>query len=56
MTPKLKKILIISIPIAIVAIAAIVITVLLLGGGDDAYRTIKVYRTEGSSEVQRAKL
>jgi hypothetical protein len=54
MTPKLKKILIISIPIAIVAIAAIVITVLLLGGGDDAYRTIKVYRTEGSSEVQRA--
>jgi hypothetical protein len=54
MTPKLKKILIISIPIAIVAIAAIVITVLLLGGGDDAYRTIKVYRTEGTSEVKRA--
>ena len=53
MTPKLKKILIISIPIAIVVIAAIVTAVLLLGGGNDAYRTIKVYRTEGTSEVQR---
>jgi hypothetical protein len=54
MTPKLKKILIISIPISIVVIAAIVTAVLLLSGGDDAYRTIKVYRTEGNAELQRA--
>lgn len=55
MTDKNKKTLLIVIPIALVVIAAIVVgAILLLGGGDDAYRTIKVYRTEGSSEVKRA--
>ena len=55
MTDKNKKILLIVIPIALVVIAAIVVgAILLLGGGGDAYRTIKVYRTEGNSEVQRA--
>ena len=55
MTDKNKKILLIVIPIALVVIAAIVVgAILLLGGGEDAYRTIKVYRTEGNAEVQRA--
>ena len=54
MTDKTKKTLLIVIPIAVVVIAAIIVGAILLLGGDDAYRTIKVYRTEGTSEVQRA--
>ena len=55
MTGKSKKALLIVIPIALAVVAAIVVgAILLLGGGNDAYRTIKVYRTEGNAEVQRS--
>lgn len=54
MTDKNKKTLLIVIPIAVVVIAAIIVGAVLLLGGGDAYRTVKVYRTEGTSEVQRA--
>ena len=55
MADKNKKTLLIVIPVAVVVVAAIIIgVVLLLGGNDGAYRTVKVYRTEGTSEVRRA--
>ena len=54
MTPKLKKILIIAIPIAVVVIAAIVVAVLLLGGGEQTYRTVKVYRIDGNAQIEKA--
>lgn len=53
MTQKLKKILIIAIPVAVVVLAAVILTVILLGGGDESYRTIQVYRVDGNAEVAR---
>lgn len=54
MTDKTKKTLRIVIPVALVVIAALIVGAIFLLGGKDAYRTLKVYRTEGTSEVQRA--
>ena len=54
MTDKTKKLLMIVIPIAVVVTAAIIVgIVLLLGGNKETYRTVKVYRIEGSAEIRR---
>jgi hypothetical protein len=54
MTDKNKKLLMIVIPIAVVVTAAIVVgIVLLLGGNKETYRTVKIYRIEGSAEIRR---
>lgn len=52
MTPKMKKVLMVSIPCAVVAIVAIVVAVILLGGGN-GYRRIQVYRIDGGANVER---
>lgn len=55
MTDKNKKILFIAIPVAVVVIAALIVgAIFLLGGANDTYRTIKVYRIEGNAEVRKA--
>ena len=55
MTDKNKKILFIAIPVAVVVIAALIVgAIFLLGGANDTYRTIKVYRIEGNTEVRKA--
>ena len=53
MTPNLKKTLLIAIPIAVLIIAAVIVAIALLGGSDDSYRTIKVYKIEGTAEIIR---
>lgn len=55
MTDKNKKILFIAIPVAVVVIVALIVgAIFLLGGANDTYRTIKVYRIEGNAEVRKA--
>lgn len=50
MSDKLKKILIIAIPVAVVVIALIIGAIFLFGGKDE-YRSVKVYSVDGSATV-----
>ena len=50
MTDKNKKILFIAIPVAVVVIVALIVgAIVLLGGANDTYRIVKVYRIDGSA-------